>query len=108
MQIVIQQGHVINREDIEFFLERAPASWTKAIKSFIVYVAIDEPFCIKYYAKKKVLGIHISKKYRGTTSEAIEEIAVASQAIEELGHLPEKLAKARETYFRQNWIELEI
>ncbi len=32
----------------------------------------------------------------------------ASQAIEEFGHLPEKLSKARETHFRQQWAELGV
>ena len=108
MQIVIQQGHVINREDVESFIERAPKPWTKAIRSFIVYTAMKDPFCIKYYAKEQVLGIHISRKFKGTKSEAIEQIAVASQAINELGHLPEKLTKARETHFRQQWAKLGV
>ncbi len=108
MKIVIQQGHVINREDIELFLDKAPKAWSKPINSFTIYTSVQEPFRISYHPKDKVMGIHISEKFKGTSSEAIEEIAIASQAIEEFGHLPEKLSKARKTHFRQQWAKLGV
>ena len=106
MKIVMQHGHVVDRKDIEFFVEKAPSAWTKAFRSIIVYTAVKEPFKITYHSKEKVLGIHISRKYSGSASEAIEEIAVASQAIEDHGHLPNKLAKQRDMQFRQRWSEI--
>jgi len=108
MKIVIQQGQVINREDIEIFLEKAPKSWSKSFSTFTIYTSVKEPFRISYHPKERVMGIHISKEFKGTNSEAIEKIAIASQAIEEFGHLPEKLSKARETHFRQQWAKLGV
>ncbi len=106
MKIVMQHGHVVDRKDIEFFVEKAPGSWTKAFKSIIVYTAVKEPFEITFHSKEKVLGIHISKEYSGSASEAIEEIAVASQAIKDHGHLPDKLPKQRDMQLRQRWFEI--
>ncbi len=108
MKIIIQQGHVINREDIELFLAKAPKSWSKPFSTFTIYTSVKEHFHISYHPKERVMGIHISNEFKGTNSEAIEEIAIASQAIEEFGHLPDRLSKARETHFRQQWAKLGV
>jgi hypothetical protein len=102
----MQHGHTVDRKDIETFVEKAPKAWSKAFNTIIVYTAVRELFQITYHLKEKVLGIHISKKYEGTTSEAIEEIAVASQAIEALGHIPDKLPKQKESDYRMRWAEI--
>ncbi len=107
MKIVIQHGYVVKREHIEEFISRAPNSWCKAFETIIVYTEIKEPIRITYHAKERVLGVHLSKKYKGTPSEAIEEIAVASQAIEELGHMPDKLAKSKDKAFQEGFWSIQ-
>ena len=107
MKIVIQHGSVVNREVIELFLRAAPKSWINGINGFTVYASIDEPFRIDYYRKSKMLGIHISDKYEGTKSSALDRIAVALQAIKENGDLPRKMSKSKEHDYCENWNKLK-
>jgi hypothetical protein len=106
MKIVMQHGHVVKRQDIEGFIEQAPNSWCKAFESIIIYTEINKPIRITFHPKEKVLGVHVSRKYDGTAIEVVEEVAVAAQAIEELGHLPNKLAKSKDLQFRQQWAQM--
>jgi len=106
MKIVMQHGHVVDRKDIESFVEKAPKAWRKAFQTIIVYTAVKDPFQITYHPKENLLGVHISRKYAGSASEVIEEIAVASQSIEAYGHIPDKLPKQRDSDYRKQWIEI--
>ena len=107
MKIVVQQGEVINRKDIESFLKVVPKQWTSAVDGLTIYVSLDEPFQISYYNKEKILGVHISSKYNGKTSEALENIAIALQAINEIGHFPNKLSKSLEKDYRARWNQVK-
>lgn len=106
MKIVMQHGHTIDREDINNFLKTIPSSWSKAFDSIVVYSSIKELFTISFHPKERILGVHISEKYLGSPIEVIEEIAVASQVIQELGHLPRKLSKQKRSHYIQQWREI--
>ena len=106
MKIVMQHGHAVARSQIESFLETAPKSWSRAFDSIIVYKSVNEPFRISFHPKEKILGIHISEKYTGNSKKVIEEVAIASQAIEEHGHLPNNIARQKEYDYRQAWSEI--
>ena len=103
MKVVIQQGEHVNRNDIESFLKMVPAPWLKAIKGITIYESISEIFKIEYYAKTKILGVHISRNYEGKQEDSFEKIAVALQAINEFDYLPTKISRSREKSYIENW-----
>jgi hypothetical protein len=104
MKIVMQHGHAVSKREIESFLKLAPQSWSKAYDSIVVYSSNNEPPKIRFHPKEKTLGIHISEKSSKNAAEVIEEIAVASQAIQEHGHWPINLARQKDLKYRERWL----
>jgi len=105
MKIVMQHGHAVRKSEIETFLETAPQAWCKTFDSIVVHTSAKDDFRISFHSKERTLAIHLSEEYAGSSSEIIEEIAIALQAIEAHGHLPDKLARQKQITFRNNWLE---
>ena len=96
----------MTRSESESFINTAPKTWSNAFSSIIIYESNNESINISFHPKEKALAVHVSENYSGDSSEVIEEIAIASQAIKELGHLPKSIASQKKYDYRQNWLEI--
>ena len=102
VKIVVQTGDIFDRPVIDSFLTAMPVRWEKLIDTIVVYGNPDDTLRIEYNGGKQV-SIHSPHNYAGTQQEAIEELAIGLFAVEEMGHIPEKLSNSRRREYRAKW-----
>jgi hypothetical protein len=103
MKLVVQNEEVLTRKDLELFLERLPFAWKAGIDKIVVFESTGAQVLCSFHKKDCALGIHIPTEYSGSTSEVLREVAVTIQAIQNYGHIPEKLPVSQIREYRSRW-----
>lgn len=108
MKLVVQNEEMLTRKDLELFLERLPFAWKAGIDKIVVYVSAGDQLLCSFHKKECTFGIHIPADYSGNTSELFGEVAVTLQAIQNYGHIPDKLLASQIREYLSKWHDLLI
>ena len=107
MQIVIQRGDLINRQDIEQILRKLPASIEKCVDRIVVYASRDNILDMDYHAKEKTLAVHLPVEYSGTANEFIEEVAISMLLVIDHNFIPKKMIHQVRFEYKRKWNDLD-
>jgi hypothetical protein len=103
VKIVIQNGNNVGKQELELFVATIPSAWRKLFSTVVVYDSREESMKVTHHEKEGVLGIHCPDKYKGTSNETLEEVAVNLAALHDLGHIPAKLSASRRKEYLNTW-----
>ncbi len=103
MKIVIHANNVLNHSDIKSFISKIPFSWRKSFNTITVNTAIGDQILMSYHREKEKFGIHIPDNYKGTSTDALVEVAITVQAIKEYGYIPDRIKPSRVKMYQRNW-----
>lgn len=106
MKILVQNGKIVNKKDLELFIEGLPFAWRAGIEKIVVYVSAGDQLLFSFHKKECTFGVHMPSEYSGSNSEVLEEIAVTLQAIQNYGHIPDKLPASQIRGYRRRWHDL--
>ena len=103
MKIVIQNGNNVGKQDIQRFADEIPSAWRKHFNTVVVYASLEDSLKITHHQKEGVLGIHCPASYKGSSAETLEEVAIHLAALNDIGHIPNKLSPTKRDYYASQW-----
>lgn len=103
MKLIVQNEEVLTRKGLELFLERLPFAWKAGIDKIVVYGSAGDQVLCSFHKKDCAFGIHIPTDYSGNISDVLGEVAVTLQAIQNYGHIPDKLPTSQIREYRSRW-----
>jgi len=103
VKIVVQSGHVLNRQDLEEFLIRVPTEWTQSVDFILVREVSSDSIDVTFHPKERSITVDCPKGFDGTTVDALGELAITLIALSDFGYLPKKLSKSMRSEYRSQW-----
>ena len=99
MRVTVQNAasHGLSRAEVEAMLQHVPKSWSRNVKSVVLYEHGEPDFRCTYYPKEKILGLFWptgTQRQQPTKAQAGEEMLLALSVIAERGALPDRLSSA--------------
>lgn len=107
MKIVVQTGDHVGREELEYFVSKIPSAWRYFFETIVVYGSREEDSRISYHKKEKVLGVHVPNTYKGTSEDLLEEMAISVAALNDMGHVPDRLPTSRVNEYKAMWADIQ-
>ncbi len=107
MKIVIQTGEIVTRQDVDAFIVAISPALRSLVDTVSVLLSLDENIRVTYHAKERTLSLHSPKNGRYTADEAIDALATALLAVDEFGHIPDKISASRLSAYQYEWIRIQ-
>ena len=107
MKIVVQTGDHVGRAELEYFVSKIPSAWRRLFETIVVYGSREEDSRISYHEKEKQLGVHVPSAYKGTTEDLLEEMAISLAAVNDMGHVPDRLPSSRVKEYKAMWADIK-
>lgn len=107
MKIVIQSGQTIKRQDVDAFVAALPASLKEHIDHVNVLVSLNDEIEVSYHAKERTLALHCPKQGQNSPRDAITALAVGLLAVDDFGHIPERISKSRLKAYQDAWSKMQ-
>lgn len=108
MKVKIQNGNVLDRNELVDFLKSIPASWTRECEKVVVFESAGAKVVSSFQRNERLFGIHIPKNYSGNTDRVFDEIAITLQAVRDYGHIPQDVPNEKVKEYWQAWKEVSI
>ena len=105
MKVVVQTGHLVGRSEIEYFLSRMPAALLRHLDTIVVYASREGSVVVNFSGG--TLGVHCPNVSSDVSAEAVvDEMAVSLLALNDLGHIPERISPSRRERYLARWLEI--
>lgn len=106
MKTVVQTGNPLSHTGLKSFLAELPSTWLKSIKGVSILTSMKPVVEITFHKKEKMLTAHVPSDSALSKEELLEDIAIALQSVQNIGHIPTKLSKSQKEAYVTNWKNL--